>query len=261
MERRSLSGGDRTAVFVRDLTVVKEGFRILDRVSFDVPEGSFLGIVGPNGGGKTTLLRVLLGLEEPTSGQVRVMNRTPGRCRDVGYLPQRAVFDPRFPVRGIDVVHMALERSTRWGRGRIKSRDAARWALDFVGMTRKAERPMRQLSGGEQQRIFLARALVRRPRLLVLDEPTLGVDASALDDFMHGLERIRGDGTVTLLMVSHEHTIIRDHTDRVLCVSHTASFLGASRDLTPELLARTVELHRHSGSHDVPGTGSRAGAS
>jgi zinc transport system ATP-binding protein len=238
---------EKTAVLVNDLSVVKAGYRILDRVSFRVPEGRFLGIVGPNGGGKTTLLRVVLGLEAPDSGYVRVFGLPPGRSREVGYLPQRVPFDPRFPVRGVDVVRMALGKKETRRLGRADLEKRIRWALDLVGMRKKAEVALSRLSGGEQQRIFLARALVRRPRLLVLDEPTLGVDAAALDEFMHGLERLRSEATMTLLMVSHEHEIIRDHTDEVLCVSHTAHFLGPSRELTPEQLGRSVSLHTHKG--------------
>lgn len=244
-----------SAVYVRDLTVVKEGFRILDRVSFQVAEGSFFGIVGPNGGGKTTLLKVILGLQTPSGGKVLVLNQPPGRCRHVGYLPQKVTFDPRFPVTGLDVVRMALDRKTRSRLGGLGTDEALRWALDMSGMTRKAHLPLRQLSGGEQQRIFLARALVKRPKLLVLDEPTLGVDASALDGFMHGLERIREDRNITLLMVSHEHTVIRYHTDLVLCVSRTASLLGRSQDVTTELLAKTFGHHEHPVEHPVDGGG------
>jgi zinc transport system ATP-binding protein len=237
----------KTAVAVRNLTVVKEGVRILDDISFEVAEGCFFGLVGPNGGGKTTLLRVILGLEAPAGGEVRVLDQPPGRSKDVGYLPQKVSFDPRFPARGRDVVRMALAR-----RGKRNQDRDVQWALELTGMTGKAHLPLRQLSGGEQQRLFLARALVRRPRLLVLDEPTLGVDAQALDGFIHGLLCIREEKTMTLLIVSHEHAVIRYHTDVALCVSHTAHFLGKSRDVTPELLARTVGTHRHVGKHAEP---------
>jgi zinc transport system ATP-binding protein len=171
-----------------------------------------MGIIGPNGGGKTTLLRALVGLERPDRGEIRVLGSPPGHAREVGFLPQAPNFDFRFPARVRDVVAMGLPP----GSGSAGDQRVERVMQD-LGLSSLAGKQAGVLCGGERQRLFLARALVREPRLLLLDEPTLGVDAMALDSFLHVLVKIRERRELTVLMVSHDLSYRR--TPMMCCAS------------------------------------------
>jgi zinc transport system ATP-binding protein len=228
----------QAAVEVRSLEVVLGGTTVLQDVSLEVAPGAIFGILGPNGGGKSTLLRVLVGLEKARRGSVRVLGQPPGRSREIGYLPQVPAHDPRFPARLRDVVALGLpSRLRRSGRDRIEA------VLDQLGLSSIAEAPVSVLSGGQRQRMFLARALVREPRLLLLDEPTLGVDVQAMDTFLHLLEAIRQERELTVLMVSHDFSVITTHADEVVCVAGKVRYLGSPEDLTEERLTETFGVH------------------
>lgn len=226
------------AIEAKGVNVTRGGVNILRDLDLTVPAGRFLGIVGPNGGGKTTLLKCLTGLESPDSGAIRVLGKPPGRSREIGYLPQSPTFDFRFPALVREVVSMGLGRLPRAERdGRIAR------VLDDLGLSSRAGRPAGVLSGGERQRLFLARALIREPRLLLLDEPTLGVDAEALDTFLHLLERIRKERELTVVMVSHDFSVVSTHADAVACVARSIHFHGSPRDLTEGRLGEIYGVH------------------
>jgi zinc transport system ATP-binding protein len=228
-----------SAVEIRDLRLSRGGVSILDGIDLAVEAGRFIGVIGPNGGGKTTLLRALIGLEKPDSGDIRVLGLPPGQSREVGYLPQAPTFDFRFPARVRDVVEMGLPRgSGREGRARIDA------VLEDLGIMDLERQPAGILSGGERQRLFLARALIRRPRLLLLDEPTLGVDARSLDAFLHVLERIRAERELTVLMVSHDFSVVSIHADQVACLAHKIHFCGSPKDLDEGKLAESYGVHK-----------------
>ncbi len=227
-----------SAVQVRTLSVTRGGIKILASVDLDLPTGHLLGILGPNGGGKTTLLRVLLGLEPADSGSVSVLGEPPGRTRRIGYVPQAPRFDFRFPATVRDLVTLGLPpRSGRDGDARVTA------VLEQIGLTPLADRPAGHLSGGEKQRIFLARALVRRPRLLLLDEPTLGIDVGALDRFLHFLSDIRKEQEMSVIMVSHDFSVITTHADEVACLAGRIHFCGSAKDLDQESLTQTFGVH------------------
>jgi zinc transport system ATP-binding protein len=229
----------KAAIEIHDLRLSRGGVSILDGIDLTVEAGLFLGIIGPNGGGKTTLLRALIGLEKCDSGEIRVLGLPPGRSREIGYLPQAPTFDFRYPARVRDVVEMGLPRGAgKEGRERI---DAVLADLGLMDLSRE---PAGVLSGGERQRLFLARALVRRPRLLLLDEPTLGVDARSLDAFLHVLERIRAERELTVLMVSHDFTVVSTHADVVACLAHKVHFCGSPQDLDEGKLAESYGVHK-----------------
>ncbi len=164
-------------VSIEDLQVRLDGRTVLEEVFLEVEEGDFLGLIGPNGGGKTTLLKAILGLIKPSRGRVLVfgmnvfgMNPEAARTR-VGYLPQKSLFDQKFPVSSVEVVMMGrYGRKGLFGRYCAEDKDAALAALAAVGMEEHADREIGALSGGQQQRIFVARALVSEPDLLLLDE-------------------------------------------------------------------------------------------
>jgi zinc transport system ATP-binding protein len=215
---------------------------ILEDVSLTVEKGGFLAVLGPNGAGKTTLLRVILGLVRPTRGEVRVFGKPPwalGAERSrIGYVPQLEWIDPNFPVRAIDVVLMG--RLGRMGIGRRPSpRDwaAALAALARVEMADLAQEPLGHLSGGQRQRAFLARALATEPDLLLLDEPTTGVDVEASGSFYELLGEIQGQG-VAIVLVTHDVGVVSRYVDEVACLNRKLVVHGRPKEVvTSDALA------------------------
>ncbi len=224
--------------------------RALDGVSLRVEPGSRLGILGPNGGGKTTLLRLALGLLKGQSGQVSVLGRTPDAARReglIGYVPQRAEIETGFPLSVRQVVELGASHATPpWRRLSKSQRQSVASAIDVVGATDFADRPIGKLSGGQTQRVMIARALAARPRLLLLDEPTVGIDISGQQRFAELLERIHTQMGLTLVIVSHSVRTIATGCDRVACLRGRLHSHTAPAGLTPQLLAELF-------SHDAEG--------
>jgi zinc transport system ATP-binding protein len=195
---------------------------VLDDVSLSVEPGEFVGIAGPNGGGKTTLVRLVVGLEQPVGGRVAVFGSPPQRLDDrwrIGYLPQRANLGTEAPVTVHELV--TAGRASRIGvarRMRDEDRAAVERAIELVDLTGESRRPVRVLSGGQQQRAFIAKTLAAEPELLVLDEPTAGVDARAQDALAEMIVALAGELGVTVLCVSHEFGPIEPHLARVVVV-------------------------------------------
>jgi len=227
------------AVEIRGLRIRRGGITILKDVEIVLAPGSFLGVVGPNGGGKTTLVRAMVGLEKVDEGLVRVLGMPPGQSREIGYLPQVPTFDPRFPALVRDVVEMGLPK----GSGGAHRKEQVARVLADLGLTPLARKPAGILSGGERQRLFLARALVREPRLLILDEPTLGVDVQGLDTFLHLLESLRIERKLTIVMVSHDFSVVSTHATEVVCLAQRIHFCGAPADLNKEQFAEVFGVH------------------
>lgn len=212
------------AVELHGVTVRYNGRLILENITLKIRTGSFVGILGPNGAGKSTLLKVILGLILPQEGKVLVFGQPPREQRRqrqlIGYLPQRPLTDPQFPVSALEVVLMGRYGLIGWGR-RPRSRDyeLARQLLSRVGMADKAERPIGELSGGEQQRVFIARALSVEPRLLLLDEPTISLDACAQDELYDLLRQLKEELGLTIIMVSHDIGAIAEHVEDIVCLN------------------------------------------
>jgi zinc transport system ATP-binding protein len=201
----------------------------LEDVSLTVEQGAFLGIAGPNGGGKTTLLRLALGLERPGSGRVRVFGLPPGvsGAPRVAYLAQRAQLGSGTPVTVRETVETGrLAVRGPLGPLRAEDRTAVDRAIERVGLAERASKPLRTLSGGMQQRAFIARALAAEPALLALDEPTTGVDATAQESLAHLLAELRAELGVTILYVSHEFGAVEHVVSRLVLVRGRVIFDG-----------------------------------
>jgi zinc transport system ATP-binding protein len=218
-------------VEARGLAVELDGHVVLWDINLSVVPGRFLGIIGPNGAGKTTLLRVLLGLVTPSRGSVRVLGRPPshlGRgAHQIGYVPQRLDFDPRFPVSVRDVVMMG--RACCLGLFRFPRRDDWRKveeSIRQVGLAGYESRRIGDLSGGEQQRAFLARALCSETRLLLLDEATTGLDLPAQHELYALLQRLRREMDLTVVAVSHDLLELGAHADELICINGTTHIHG-----------------------------------
>ena len=214
---------------------------VLTEVSLDIMEGDFVGLLGPSGSGKTTLLRTVLGAVDIYRGQVLVEGTSTARKRPrVGYVPQLETIDWNFPVTVREVVMMGRTMDNRffpWYRR--EDRMLADDMMERLGISHLARRHIRELSGGQQQRVFLARALVSSPRILLLDEPTSGVDIKTRDDVMHLLHELNHQG-VTIILTTHEINAVAVHLPWVICLNGRILAEGPpSRVITPETLKLT----------------------
>jgi zinc transport system ATP-binding protein len=227
-------------VSLKDIWVYYDGTSILEGISLSVAQGDFLGIIGPNGGGKTTLLKVMLGLVNPSCGRVSVLGQPPDRSRHhIGYVPQYNLFDRNFPINVRDTVLMGCNGTAglmkRYNR---EDRERAQAALKTVGMLSYQNHQIGKLSGGEQQRVFIARALVSRPKLLLLDEPTASVDSSMQTEFYELLVRLKSE--MTIIMVSHDITAISIYVDRIACLNRQLFYHGP-KEIEAEVLEATYK--------------------
>lgn len=218
----------------------------VERLTFEVHAGERLGILGPNGGGKSTLLKLTLGVLAPTAGSIRVFGREPVEARRerlVGYVPQKSEAEGGFPLSVREVVTMAATVGLAPWRGLDRERrDRVSRCLELVGAEGLAERHFGSLSGGQMQRVLMARALAGAPRLLLLDEPTVGIDAAGQQQFSEMLRRVQTELGVTVIIVSHDIRTVAAGCDRVACLSRTLHFHAAPAGLTPAVLA---EVFRH----------------
>jgi zinc transport system ATP-binding protein len=206
----------------------------LENVSLSVEQGVFVGIAGPNGGGKTTLLRLALGLERPASGTVRVFGLAPGSraAPRVGYLAQRSQLASATPVTVRELVEAGrLAVRGPFGPLRPADRRAVAEAIERVGLEHRADAPLRTLSGGMQQRAFIAKALATEPALLALDEPTTGVDAESQESLAALLAELRAELGVTILYVSHEFGAVENVVSRLVLVRRRIVFDGPPSEL------------------------------
>ncbi len=243
-----------SVVELKGVWVEREGQVILEDINFSVQEGDFVGIIGPNGGGKTTLLKVILGLIKPSRGDVMVFGREPEEGRHlVGYVPQERIFDRDFPLRVIDVVLMGRLR----GKGMFKRYNRedlqkALEALELVEMSHLRDRQIGSLSGGELQRVLIARALVSEPKLLLLDEPTANVDLPVETEFFELLEGLRKG--ITIILVTHDIGVLSTYVEKIACLNRKMYYHG-TKEIRPEDLEAVygcpVELIAHGVPHRV----------
>lgn len=225
------------------LTVRFGEAEVLQDVSFDLEAGEFLAIVGPNGAGKSTLIKVALGLVQPQRGHAALFGERAGaRPERIGYVPQLKTFDRSFPATALELVVTGLRR--RWPVGiSAEERERATAALRQVGAEALVGRALPRLSGGELQRAFLARALVRRPELVLLDEPATGVDFLAEHDLYDLLERYQAETNATIAMITHDLSAARFHASKVLVLNRRLHGFGAPEAVLCETCLREAYGH------------------
>ena len=221
---KNIIEADRVSYAYGDTEVLKD-------VSLTIHHGDYLGLIGPNGSGKTTLLRVMLGLLKPTSGMVRLFGQSLEKFRDwwkIGYVPQKAVhFDPLFPATVTEVVAMGRFGKRGLGRWLTAEDDAIiQRSIQQVDMAPFRDRLIGDLSGGQQQRVFIARALAAEPEVIFLDEPTVGVDVNAQEQFYALLNTVNQTLGVTLVLVSHDIDIIAKEVTEIACLNQTLIYHG-----------------------------------
>ena len=243
------------AIEINNLTVTLKGKEALRNISLSLDEGKFIGIVGPNGGGKTTLLRAILGLARPASGTIRIFGKSPDEALKsgsvFGYLPQISKISPDFPVRVIDVVMMG--RYGKVGMLRWPGEEDRKKSLEYLAMMGIEDLrnvPFGQLSGGQQQRASIARALAGEPRILVLDEPNTGIDVIGQEDFYHLLKGLQKKFQITTLMASHDIGAITAYVDEIACLNNTFHYQGSpvgalNEDVLTNLYGKNVDLLMH----------------
>ncbi len=242
------------AIEIKELYFKYENNLVLENISLEVPKGEFLGIIGPNGGGKTTLLKAILGLVKPDSGSIEIFGSSIARNQHlVGYVPQYSLFDLDYPISVMDVV-----LTGRLGRKRMlkgfdgEDKEIAENALDLVGLSSFRNRLAGELSGGEKQRVLIARALAKKPKILLLDEPTASVDATSGKNFYSILQGLNPE--MTIILVSHDIGAVSQNVKKIACLSRTLVFHD-SKELTNEMIEAAyhcpVDLIAHGVAHRV----------
>ena len=210
---------DHVIVDIKNIFFSYNGFPVLEDVSLSIRENDFIAIIGPNGGGKTSLLKIMLGLLQPDRGVVRVLGGPPQKAsHHIGYVPQNININPNFPVTVMDIVLMGRLGPFKKKIGETgRDRKLAMTALEQMEMASFAHRRISQLSGGQRQRVFISRALVTQPHLLLLDEPTASIDTKGQNDFYALLKELNKD--ITIIVVSHDLLVISRYMKSVACVN------------------------------------------
>ena len=249
-------------ICVHDVSFAYDARQALSHITLHVKKGATLGIIGPNGGGKSTLLKLMLGVLKPDSGSITILGKSPREaCSDgslVGYVPQRHVLDWNFPITVRQVVTLGLigRKGFIGGFSRAQKQQVAA-TLKAVEMDHLADQPIGGLSGGQQQRVFIARALVNQPKILFLDEPTTGIDQAGQEKFLALLETLKKQFDLTLVMVSHDIRSVVASCDRVACLSRNLHYHDRPQGLSSDVLFKVFQcdldavLDQHSGAHDA----------
>lgn len=252
---------EQTIVKFDNVSFKYERETVVQDVDLEIKSGQFLGLVGPNGSGKSTLIKLMLGLEKPDKGKIQLFGRPLKQYKDwqeIGFVSQKAnSFNSGFPATVLEVVKTGLV--SRIGTFKFfnkRHKEKAMDALRTVEMEDYAHTGIGDLSGGQQQRVFIARALVSDPSLMILDEPTVGVDAKHVTEFYDLLGKLNKERGITLLMVTHDIGTITDHATHVVCMNKTVHFHGQSEEYKEfseedlnQLYGYAVQQLTHNHSH------------
>jgi len=208
-----------------------EGGLVLKDVSLNIHKGDYIGLIGPNGGGKTTLIKLILGLLKTQTGEINFLDHP-----TIAYVPQKATdVDQRFPVSVESVVSMGRYSKRSYLKQLTKKdKDIVRNSLEKVGMTEFKNRLIGNLSGGQQQRTFIARALAQEPQIIFLDEPTSGVDEATQDEFYKILKKLNQDLGITLILISHDVDVVAEEVTEIACINQHLVFYGPATEFIKE---------------------------
>lgn len=222
---------------------------VLQDVDISLYTQEMVSIIGPNGGGKTTLLKLILGLLKPTQGHISVFDQTPEKVRYLfGYVPQYARFDPRFPVNVFDVVLMGCLKPHTFGMYNTRDKNSALHSLDIVKLSHLKNRSFATLSGGQRQRVLIARSLVSKPKVLLLDEPTANVDRKTEEDLYSLIQEL--SKVYTVLLVSHDLGVVPKISDRIVCVNRNV-IIHTKAELTgqsiQDIYSCSIDIVQHKG--------------
>ncbi len=240
------------AVEINHLSIKYNEQLVLRDINLCIEEKDFIAIIGPNGGGKTTLLKVILGILTPDTGEVKVFGREPKKSRDViGYLPQKLVFDPNFPISVFETVLTGRYHGLFKGYSK-DDHDAVVTALKEVEMRDMKDRQISKLSGGQMQRVFIARAIVRDPKLLIMDEPMASIDPDMQRTFYDLMSKLKDK--MTIVLVSHDVGAVSTHVDKIACLNQGLYYHGPVEDSAnglEEIYHCPIELISHGIPHRV----------
>ncbi len=241
----------KVAIEIKNVSAGYENEIVIENINCNIYDGDFFGIIGPNGGGKSTLLKIILGLLNPTKGSVRIYGQLPKTGRkNIGYVPQYSEYDKQYPISVWDVVLMG-RRSIR-GIHPLYSADdkkATIEALKKVNMEKCKKRHISELSWGQRQRVFIARALVSNPKILLLDEPTASIDKDTQLNFYNLLKELNKN--VTIVLITHDIGVISSYVTRVACLNHYL-FTHDEKMITKEMLEATYSCPVDLIAHGIP---------
>ena len=233
---------NNSLITLENLAIGYDGQAVLSGISLTIARGSFTAILGANGMGKSTLLKTLLGLQPPVSGKIQI--GADGVKPIFGYVPQAVQFDPLYPLTGFDVALMGT--FGRVGAGRFSSRaekDFVHECLHATAADEFAQKKFSQLSGGQKQRVLIARALATKPDLLVLDEPTAGVDVAATHSLLEFISQIHTEKILTVLLVTHDLPLVKKHAQQIVWLHNGTVLCGSVAELfTPEKMPEIFEM-------------------
>jgi zinc transport system ATP-binding protein len=240
-ETGNATDGQPPAIDLADVAFGYTATPVVRDISLRVTPGEYVAVVGPNGSGKSTLMKLMLGLLEPDTGDARLFGEPASRFDDgsrIGYVAQDANASKEMPITVREMVKMGRFPHVGFGRLSASDWETVDQALDTVGMSAFANRRVTELSGGQRQRAFIARALASEADLLVLDEPTVGVDAESVEAFYDLLELLNEDG-ITVLLIEHDLSAVTNHADRVVCLNGEIHFDGSVEEfIDSDALAR-----------------------